>query len=101
MWIRNRSVVPMKEIFSEEYKDSVVQVITGISSPLQNITARLYLRTAGVTYKEAGNYTCVANNTVRGQVSVTEQVLQILCKLWNPYFTLQNFISISLTVLKL
>ena len=81
MWIRNRSAITTVKQYNEDYSTSVVQVITGISSPLQNVTARLYLRNAGVTYKEAGNYTCVANNTVKGKRSVVEQNLEILCKL--------------------
>ena len=82
-WRRNNTVIPVVQQHNENYSTNVVQVITGVTAPLQNVSARLYLRTAGVTYKEAGNYTCVANNTVQGKESIVKQNLEILCKLHN------------------
>ena len=79
-WMRNYTMIPTVESLSEKDSTRIVQVIRGISSPLENATARLFLRVAGVTYNEAGKYTCVANNTVKGIASFTNQTTEVLCK---------------------
>ena len=79
-WMLNNTLISILKSVSENETNRVVQVITGISSPLQNVSARLFLRTAGVTYNEAGNYTCLANNTIKGNVFLSTQNVEILCK---------------------
>ena len=44
-----------------------------------NVTSRLYVRLSGVTYQEAGNYTCEVLNGVGSQRSVNATT-EILCK---------------------
>ena len=78
--MRNNAMIPTLESLSEKDRTRNVQVISGISSPLGNATARLFLRVAGVTYNESGNYTCVANNTVKGKALFTKQTVEVLCK---------------------
>ena len=44
-----------------------------------NAGSRLYLHVDGVTYQEAGNYTCDVFNGVGGNISAWDN-LQVFCK---------------------
>ena len=59
------------------YSETVVQVISRATSP--NISSILYLRTSGITYQEAGNYTCVVVNDLVVGHSIWISV-EVLCK---------------------
>ena len=58
----------------------LLQVISNSSSlPLANISSSLYLRVGGLTYDEAGNYTCVV--TIESQVKTkASQSLEVMCE---------------------
>ena len=61
-----------------EIRSGVVQVI-GNSSDAWNVSSVLYLRTGGVTYDDAGNYTCEVYNGVEKNETV-ESTIRVLCK---------------------
>ena len=48
-----------------------------VTSFPENVTSRLYLRPSGLTYEEAGNYTCTSSNGVGG---AAETRVEILCE---------------------
>ena len=66
--------------FSEKDSNEVVQVAetSPYNSPW-NVTNRLYLRVSGVTYQDAGNYTCEVFNHVGGNISTADTV-QVFCE---------------------
>ena len=79
MWKRDGNPVKLVPYFTPNYEQEVVQDLFNTSSnSLWNITSRLYIRTGGVTYSEAGNYTCETSNAASHD-SVTEEV-EVLCK---------------------
>ncbi|KAK3728724.1 hypothetical protein QZH41_002649 [Actinostola sp. cb2023] len=59
------------------YSSSIVQVATNGSRPLDNSTSRLYLKSAGISLVDAGNYTCTATNGVGALASKTVEVLSL------------------------
>ena len=79
-WTRNNKDIPIVNSLSEENRSKVVQwefeVLSG--SPW-NAGSRLYLRMDGVTYQDAGNYTCEVFNGVGGNISATD-TLQVFCE---------------------
>ena len=60
----------------------VVQYLkSAIDHPLDYVSSSLYIRTAGVTYNESGNYTCiVSSNFTLIQEKQLKQNLEVLCK---------------------
>ena len=76
-WKKNDQIVQIVKDFGSNYTQSVVQVVG--SGPSLNVTSRLYLRTAGVTYEEAGNYTCEVSNGVLVNQS-SSATIEVLCK---------------------
>ena len=62
------------------YGGEVVQVLQRSGPSEWNVTSRLYLRTAGIGYGEAGNYTCEAFNGV-GPNTPDQQSVEVLCTL--------------------
>lgn len=79
-WIRNVKNIPTVNNFTADYRRRVVQANLEPSkeSPW-NVTSRLYLRVDGVTYQDAGNYTCEVFNGVGGNVSATDTI-QVFCE---------------------
>ena len=79
-WTRNDTDVSIVNKFTVEYRNQVVQAILEPSkeSPW-NVTSRLYLRVDGVTYQDAGNYTCKVFNGVGGNDSLKD-TLQVFCE---------------------
>ena len=73
-WRKGVDVIPRVSAFTMNSSDQVVQMLFNASGGPWNITSRLYLRSSGVTYQEAGNYTCEVSNGV-GNGSVTTDVL--------------------------
>ena len=64
--------------FSPNHSRRVVQVLSGdVTSSLDNVTSRLYLHTAGITYNEAGIYSCTASNGVERPAKTG---VEVLCK---------------------
>ena len=59
--------------------DRVVQLSFNTSGVPWNVTSRLYLRTDGVTYQEAGNYTCKVSNGV-GDEGIVNATTEVLCE---------------------
>ena len=79
MWKRDGNPVKLVPYFTPNYEQEVVQDLFNTSSnSLWNITSLLYIRTGGITYSEAGNYTCETSNAASHD-SVTEEV-ELLCK---------------------
>lgn len=80
LWTKKgEETIPQFSEFSPNYTDRVVQVVSShVMSLLDNVTSRLYLRTDGITYKEAGNYTCSANIEVGGKPA--EKIIEVLCE---------------------
>ena len=79
-WIRNKKEIPTIYNFTDKDRKEVVQAIfqPRKESPW-NVTSRLYLRLDGVTYQDAGNYTCEVFNGVGGNISASD-TLQVFCK---------------------
>lgn len=63
---------------ANETRSNVVQILSK-SSDIWNVSSVLYLRLAGVTYDEAGNYTCELYNGV-DQNKTVESSISVLCK---------------------
>jgi len=59
--------------------DAVFQRVVNKSGYPWNVTSRLYVRLDGITYQEAGNYTCEVTNGVGNQGTVNA-TSEILCK---------------------
>lgn len=58
----------------------VVQILFSTAADSQwNVTSRLYLRVAGATYEDAGNYTCRVHNGVGRNESLSETI-EVLCE---------------------
>ena len=76
-----------------QYNNVVVQRVLNTSGDPWNVTSRLYVRLAGITYLEAGNYTCEVSNGVgnRGLVNATTE---ILCK---SVVNMQNTVNSGLS----
>ena len=69
--------------FSPNHSRRVVQVLSGdVTSALDNFTSRLYLHTAGITYNEAGNYSCTASNGVERPAKTG---VEVLCKWYSEH----------------
>ena len=79
-WLRNGKEVKKAKKSMNDYRNEVVQATLGPTkeSPW-NVTSRLYLRVDGVTYPDAGNYTCEVFNGVGSNDSLKE-TLQVFCK---------------------
>lgn len=76
-WHRSNTIIPVVVEMTSNDTNRVVQVVkSDISFPLQNISSRLYLRTSGLTYAEAGNYSCQVSN----KVSTARRVVEVLCE---------------------
>ena len=80
LWTKKgEETIPQFSEFSPNYTDRVVQVVSShVMSLLDNVTSRLYLRMDGITYKEAGNYTCSVNIEVGGKPA--EKIIEVLCE---------------------
>ena len=92
VWKRSSGYIRSVKYHSFNDTRNVVQVISDdISQPLENVTSRLYLRTAGVTYEEAGNYTCevFSNNSVQ----VKSRSVEVLCKSYKSPALVENVCS--------
>ena len=63
---------------SNDTVNSVAQIVSRSSDPW-NISSVLYLRVAGVTFNEAGNYTCEVHNGVDENKTV-ESTIRVTCK---------------------
>ena len=58
----------------------VVQMAFSTAADSQwNVTSRLYLRVAGATYEDAGNYTCRVHNGV-GRNETLSETIAVLCE---------------------
>ena len=85
VWKKDGVEVKNISVFSEAYNNQVVQVFDFSRSSSWNISSRLFLRTGGITYTEAGNYTCEVFNGVDTNHSEKGNI-EVLCRfLWN-YF---------------
>ena len=78
MWKKDGVEVKNISVFSEAYNNQVVQVFDFSRSSSWNISSRLFLRTGGITYTEAGNYTCEVFNGVDTNHS-EQQNIEVLC----------------------
>jgi len=80
IWTRNNKDIPTVYILTDEKRSNVVQkkFKPRVGSPW-NAGSRLYLRVDGVTYQDAGNYTCEVFNGVGGNISATN-TLEVFCK---------------------
>jgi len=89
-WIRHKTEIPTVYNFTDKDRKKVVQEIFQSSkeSPWK-VTSRLYLRLDGVTYQDAGNYTCEVFNGVGGNISASD-TLQVFCKEKLPRLILSN-----------
>ena len=81
VWKKNGATIKKVPVFSERYSDQVVQVVDFAEPSQWNVTNRLYLRPAGVTYDESGNYTCQVLNRTAGANYSEEQTIEVLCRL--------------------
>lgn len=63
---------------SHDTRSGVLQIVSN-SSDVWNVSSVLYLRTGGVTYSEAGNYTCEVYNGV-DQNETVGSIITVLCK---------------------
>ena len=70
-------MIPRVAAVTANNRDHVVQMLFNTTDAPWNVTSRLYLRSNGVTYQEAGNYTCEVSNGVgiHGSVNATTEVL--------------------------
>lgn len=88
-WLRNNQTISRVENLTANDTTRVVQVIQDrIALALDNVTSRMYLRTAGIMYRDAGNYTCRVSNGVGA--SPAEKTLEILCKYRISYLSLPS-----------
>lgn len=81
-WRRYGATVQTVSNIAEIYKHDVVQVIRDDVSGEENLLKMysvLYLRPSGITYDEAGNYTCIANRSIDG--TSAQKTIEVLCKL--------------------
>jgi len=76
-WMKGADIIPWVSAVAGNYSDMVVQMSFNTTAAPWNVTSRLYLRSDGVTYREAGNYICHVTNGVRirGTVNGTTEVL--------------------------
>ena len=80
IWKRNGEVIPIVTSLTSNDSDHVVQVLSNKHTvPLANISSTLYLRVGGVTYKEAGNYTCVVK-ILGGLSNAAIQSVEVICE---------------------
>ena len=87
MWKKDGVEVKNISVFSEAHNNQVVQVFDFSRSSSWSISSRLFLQTGGITYTEAGNYTCEVFNGVDTNHSEKENI-EVLC----TYSILLNFI---------
>ena len=80
VWKKNGATIKKVPEFTERYSDQVVQVDDFAEPSQWNVTNRLYLRPAGVTYDEGGNYTCEVLNRTAGANYSEEQTIEVLCR---------------------
>ena len=78
-WRKDADVIPHVPMVTANDSDAVVQRVFNTSGNPWNVTSRLYVRLDGITYQEAGNYTCEVTNGVGSQGSVNAST-EILCK---------------------
>ena len=72
-WLRHNDNVLKVDVLSNNDTTRVVQVVHNrISLPLENVTSRLYLRTAGINYNDGGNYSCRVSSHVRPVLKTIE-----------------------------
>ena len=88
VWKKDGVEVKNISVFSEAYNNQVVQVFDFSRSSSWNISSRLFLRTGGITYSEAGNYTCEVFNGVDTNHSEQGNI-EVLCM----YFICDLFIN--------
>ena len=79
-WRRGYEIVPHVSFLTPNGSNKVMQMSFNTSGTSWNITTRLYLRTNGITYKEAGNYSCMVFSGVGSRESVNK-TLEVLCKI--------------------
>ena len=80
-WTRNNTSIPTVDNLTPLNRSNVVQMkVEPMAGSPWNSGSRLYLRVDGVTYQDAGNYTCEVFNGVGGNISATD-MLQVFCKL--------------------
>ena len=75
----NESIRRRNSTLTTNGRNGVMQMSFNTSGRPWNITTRLYLRTNGITYEEAGNYSCEVFNGVGGNVS-TDGTVRVFCK---------------------
>ena len=79
-WTRNNKVIDMVNCSTNDSRSRVVQMKIELrAGSLWKVGSRLYLHIDGVTYQEAGNYTCDVFNGVGGNISAWD-TLQVFCK---------------------
>ena len=79
-WTRNGSFILEVNNVTGKHSNELVQVTEmPRHNSAWNATSRLYLHINGVTYQDAGNYTCVVFNGVVMNFSA-EDTVQVLCK---------------------
>ena len=77
LWKKGADEVPAVEKLNIS---EVVQIVSNTSSESPwNVTSYLYLRIGGVTYEDAGNYTCQVYNGVALNSSLNATV-EVLCE---------------------
>ena len=75
-WKKGADEVPTAEKLNI---NKVVQIVSNTSSESPwNVSSRLFLRTGGITYAEAGNYTCEVFNGV-DRNHPEKQNIEVLC----------------------
>ena len=80
-WLRNGVEIPAFDAL-EPYNNSFVvfQVITFLRPDSRwNVSSRLFIAPAGISYRESGAYTCEVYNAVEGKSTVKETI-KVLCK---------------------
>ena len=78
-WGKDGDIISQFSKVTRNDSDAVVQRVFNTSGNPWNVTSRLYVRVDGVTYQDAGSYTCEVSNGVGSQGSVNATT-EILCK---------------------
>jgi len=78
-WRKGVAIIPLVPVVTANNSDVVFQRVVNMSGYPWNVTSRLYVRLDGMTYQEAGSYTCEVSNGVGNQGTVNA-TSEILCK---------------------
>ena len=80
-WLRNGVQIPAFHAL-EPYNNSFrVFQVTAMLRPETpwNVSSRLFIAPAGISYREAGVYSCEVYNSIEGKSTVNETI-KVLCK---------------------